>query len=58
MMEDVLRRTDEAGIPTYLETYETRNIPFYERLGYSSAGAFDVAAAGARYIVLLRHPRE
>lgn len=57
MIEDVLRQTDAAGIPTYLETFTTRNIPFYERLGYRQAGTNYESFSKSEYTVMLRTSR-
>lgn len=57
MLEDVLRRTDAAEIPTYLETFTTRNLPFYERLGYQQAGVNYETFSQSEYTVMLRTPR-
>ncbi len=52
-----LARTDDLGVATYLETFTPRNEPFYERLGYRSAGAFREPALAAGYRLLVRAAR-
>ena len=38
LMNSVLAKTDEMGTPTYLESSNPANIPFYKRLGYEAVG--------------------
>lgn len=52
----VLREADELGVPSYLTTFNPRNIPFYERLGYRAAGDFPEPVTNSRFWVLVRDP--
>jgi GNAT superfamily N-acetyltransferase len=38
LMDSLLTKTDAMGIPTYLESSNPANIPFYKRLGYEAVG--------------------
>ncbi len=52
MLTDNLRRFDELGVPTYLESSNSANNPKYERLGYVRLGEFttpDDAVVITRY---------
>ncbi len=56
MMKVVLEQTDRAGIATFLESFTTRNEPFYERLGYVNRASFLEPTTAARYTVMWRGP--
>ena len=43
LMNSVLAKTDEMGIPTYLESSNPTNIPFYKRLGYEAIGEIKIS---------------
>ena len=43
LMNSVLAKTDGMGIPTYLESSNPANIPFYERLGYEAIGEIKIS---------------
>ena len=43
LMNSVLAKTDEMGIPTYLESSNPANIPFYKRLGYEAIGKIQLS---------------
>jgi ribosomal protein S18 acetylase RimI-like enzyme len=38
LVEPVLRRSDAEGVSCYLETFEQRTLPFYERMGFRVTG--------------------
>lgn len=42
LLRHMLHTTDEAGIPTYLESSNPRNYGFYRRHGYEEIGRFSV----------------
>ena len=42
-MNWALARTDEMGIPTYLESSNPANVTFYKRLGYEAIGKIQTA---------------
>ena len=54
LLEADLRRADEAGVPTYLETFSPRNKRFYERMGYREVAKIPEPVTGSEYSVLLR----
>ena len=56
LINPVLARTDDLGVPTYLETFTPRNHRFYQRLGYRVAAGFDEPITGAAYSVMTRSP--
>lgn len=54
LVKPVLEQLDSQKIPTYLETFTPRNMPFYERLGYKVAGVFDEPTTQAKYWIMVR----
>jgi GNAT superfamily N-acetyltransferase len=58
LLQPTLNRTDGLGIHTYLETFTPRNMPFYERLGFKTAGGFDEPETRTRYWVMVREPSD
>ena len=54
LIEPVLEKTDALGVPTYLETFSTRNQGFYRRLGYRAAARFFEPTIGADYTLMTR----
>jgi GNAT superfamily N-acetyltransferase len=57
LINEVLKETDELGLPTYLETFTPRNISFYNRLGYEMTASFLEPLTNATYWVLVREPK-
>lgn len=57
LMRPVLERCDRDGIPAYLESSKERNVPFYERHGFSVTDVHDVAPGGPRLWLMVREPR-
>lgn len=57
LIEPVLKQTDRLGKPTFLETFTSRTIPFYERLGYRSVDRIREPTSGADYWLMAREPR-
>lgn len=55
LVKDVLKKTDELGVPTYLETFSPRNISFYHRLGFQVAGSFHEPTTNAEYWLMIRN---
>jgi ribosomal protein S18 acetylase RimI-like enzyme len=49
-----VEQADQAGVPSFLETFTPRNEPFYQRLGYRVAGSFFEPTIGAHYSLMLR----
>ena len=54
LITPILEQADQAGVPTFLETFTPRNEPFYQRLGYRVAGSFFEPTIGANYSLMLR----
>jgi GNAT superfamily N-acetyltransferase len=42
LLEPVLARADEAGVPTYLETQTESNLAYYQRFGFAAIDSFTV----------------
>jgi GNAT superfamily N-acetyltransferase len=45
LLEPALARCDADGVLAYLESSNTRNIPFYERLGFRAQGALQIGGS-------------
>lgn len=45
-----------AGVPAYLETSDARNLPFYQRLGFTVTADVPLPGDGPRTWCLTRHP--
>ena len=56
LVRPVLERADQAGVPTYLETFTPRNEIFYRRLGYRVRGRFHEPTSGGNYALMVRVP--
>ena len=54
LINPVLEQSDRMGLATYLETFTPRNMTFYERLGYRTAGTFHEPVCGASYSLMVR----
>lgn len=54
LVEKVLKQTDAAAVPTYLETFTPRNMTFYSRLGYQAIDSFVEPTTGAEYWLMSR----
>ena len=54
LIAPILEQADQAGVPTFLETFTPRNEPFYQRLGYRVAGSFFEPTIGSHYSLMLR----
>lgn len=57
LLEATLAQADQAGVTTFLETFVTRNEPFYQRLGYRIADRFYEPTIGSEYAVMVRDAR-
>ena len=56
LIEPVLSRADAGGLPCYLETFDERNLPFYERLGFRIEGGGHIPEGGPNFWAMLRAP--
>ncbi|MEY8841093.1 GNAT family N-acetyltransferase, partial [Cribrihabitans sp. XS_ASV171] len=54
LVAPILARADAAGVACYCETFTPRNMSFYERLGFASAGRFHEPVTGSDYHVMRR----
>ncbi len=52
-----LSRVDAEGRPAFVETFNPRSVPFYERHGFVQTISADEPTTGRRYWLLLRPPR-
>ncbi len=57
LLEAVLTRTDEAGMPTYLETDKERNLAYYARHQFTLMDTVVPAVAGPPTWTMWREPR-
>ena len=57
LLEPVLRRCDDEGIPAYLESSKERNIPFYRRHGFEVTGEIELAPGAPVVWSMWRDPR-
>jgi GNAT superfamily N-acetyltransferase len=56
VLAPILERCDADGVPAYLESSKRRNIPFYERHGFSVTGEL-IVEGGPTLWPMLRAPR-
>ena len=56
LMSDVLARADAEGLPCYLETQKTINVPFYQKHGFQVVVEDDIPN-GPHYWTMKRPPR-
>jgi GNAT superfamily N-acetyltransferase len=54
LVRATLVEADRAGVATFLETFVTRNEPFYQRLGYRVAGRFFEPTIASNYAIMVR----
>lgn len=51
LLSDALARTDAEGTPVYLESSNSRNLPFYERHGFTVTEQLDLAAGPPQWLL-------
>jgi GNAT superfamily N-acetyltransferase len=56
LMQPVLSRADEAGLPCYLEADKAKNVPFYQRHGFEVVVEDDLPDGGYHYWTMKRPP--
>jgi len=56
LIRPILEMADSAGVSTFLETFTPRNMSFYERLGYTTAGSFLEPVTESKYWLMRRTP--
>ena len=54
MIVYTLVEADGVGVDCYLETFDSRNPVFYQRLGFSAVGSHEEPVTGATYLVMRR----
>src|SRR5579864_2951584 len=57
LVEPTLAGADNAGVDCYLETFDQRNLSFYQRLGFFAVGSHAEPVTGANYTIMLRKPK-
>lgn len=57
VLAPVLERADDAGLPSYLESSNPRNIPFYERHGFVRRPLFELPPGCPVITPMWRDPR-
>lgn len=58
LLTPTLAEADAAGARCYLETFSSRSMKFYERLGFVARETFAEPTAQARYTLMIRPSRE
>ena len=54
LLEPTLAEADQASATSWLETFNFRSIPFYERHGFVQVAQFSEPTTGADYVVMRR----
>jgi GNAT superfamily N-acetyltransferase len=54
LLAPTLAEADAAGAPCYLETFSSRNVAFYERLGFRTERTFLEPTTGSEYALMIR----
>lgn len=57
IMQPMLQRCDDEGVPAYLESSNPRNIPFYARHGFVETGVIDGPRGAPTVTAMWREPR-
>ena len=57
LMEPTLAEADGAGVDCYLETFDSPNPRFYERLGFSAVGSHVEPVTRSAYTIMNRSPK-
>ena len=57
LLAPTLAEADAAGADCYLETFNTRNFRFYERVGFQTKRIFREPTTGSEYALMIR-PRQ
>ena len=55
LITEVLQQSDRLGLQTYLETFSTRNMSFYRRLGYETLESFFEPTTQSEYWLMARN---
>jgi GNAT superfamily N-acetyltransferase len=54
LLTPTLEEADLLGVPTYLETFTPRNVPFYARLGFKTLAEYDEPVTESAYVIMRR----
>jgi ribosomal protein S18 acetylase RimI-like enzyme len=57
VMQPILDRCDDEGLPAYLESSKERNVPFYERHGFKVTEVIELPKGGPQGWLMWRDPR-
>jgi GNAT superfamily N-acetyltransferase len=57
LIQPILGEADRDGLPCYLETAKSRNVPFYEKHGFAVVEETDAPDAGPHMWLMRREPR-
>ena len=57
LLEPVLARADETGVPAYLESSKAVNVPYYERFGFTVTEVITLPDGGPNLHLMWRDPR-
>jgi GNAT superfamily N-acetyltransferase len=57
VMSPMLERCDREGVPSYLESSNPRNVPFYARHGFVETGTIAAPRGGPTLTTMWREPR-
>ena len=57
MLEPVLERCDEQGLPAYLETQKLDNVAFYRHFGFEVREELEIVVGGPRAWTMWREPQ-
>jgi GNAT superfamily N-acetyltransferase len=57
LMQPILARADDEGLPCYLETAKARNVSFYEKHGFEVIVESDLPNGGPHFWTMKRLPR-
>jgi ribosomal protein S18 acetylase RimI-like enzyme len=57
LIEPTLAEADEAGASCYVETFDSRNPRFYQRLGFSVVGIHVEPISASAYMIMNRSPK-
>ena len=58
LLEPLLARADSDDLPCYLETFNDKHLPFYERHGFRIAGSGKIPGGGPDFWAMIRRPSQ
>jgi len=58
LVEPLLARADSDDLPCYLETFNDKHLPFYERHGFRIAGSGKIPGGGPDFWAMIRRPSQ